>query len=163
MVIFIGLLAALAADPPKASDCKAYGGGACCDPAVTAHLAKSAVFSACRESSDTYLGEKAGKDSCRYIFKSSKSADDNEKDPGFVEVYVPKQKEVPTEPNDPFFGWSKVGKAFVTTRAMSPKSAPMLAASTGIWLPGNGYSVSVNASTKVCTRGEAQKLAKLVK
>src|SRR5688500_10017706 len=100
--IVLGLLAAtLAADPPTASTCKSYGGGACCDPAVSAHLSRSAVFSACRESDDTYLGEKADKDSCRYIFKSSKTADE-EKDPGFVEVYVPKQKQVPTEPNDPF-------------------------------------------------------------
>jgi hypothetical protein len=49
---------------------------------------------------------------------------------------------------------------FVTDKAASPKSAPVLAASTGLWLPGNGYMVSVNASTNVCSKPEAERLAK---
>ena len=165
MAVAAALLAADPAAPAaaaKPTDCKAFGNGPCCDPAVAAHLPRSAIFSACRETPDSYLGERGGKDTCRYVFKSGKD-EAAEKDPGFVEIYVPKQKQVPSEPSDPFFAWSKVGKAFVTSRATSPKSAPMLAASTGIWLPGDGYFVSVNASTKVCTRGEAQKLAKSVR
>jgi hypothetical protein len=78
----------------------------------------------------------------------------------FVQVYAPAAKEVPSSPNDPFFKWKKVGKVFVTDKAMSPKSAPLLAAATGLWLPGNGYVVSINASTNVCTKPEAEKLAK---
>ena len=40
----------------------------------------------------------------------------------------------------------------MTDKAKSPKAAPMAANSTGLYLPGKGYSVSVNASTKVCTQ-----------
>jgi hypothetical protein len=39
----------------------------------------------------------------------------------------------------------------------------MAATATGLYLPGKGYSVSVNASTKVCTRTEAAKLAPSMK
>jgi hypothetical protein len=140
--------------PAAPANCKAYGGGKCCDPAVTQHLAKESVFVACGESDATFLGEKGSKDTCRYVFKGEG------KDEAFVEVYAPAQKDVPREPNDPFFAWKKIGKVFITAKALSPKSAPMLAASTGLWLPGTGYMVSVNASTKVCSKAEAQKLAK---
>ena len=34
---------------------------------------------------------------------------------------------------------------------------------SGLWLPGKGYFVSVNASTKVCTKPEAAKLAPQMK
>ncbi len=67
------------------------------------------------------------------------------------------------EPNDPFFGYKKVGKVYMTDKAKSPKSAPMLASQTGLYLPGKGYSVSVNASIKVCTKNEAKKLAPAMK
>ena len=70
---------------------------------------------------------------------------------------------MPSSPNDPFFSWKKVGKAYVTDKAKSPKAAPMMANSTGIWLPAKGYFVSINASTKVCTKVEASKLATAVK
>ena len=80
-------------------------------------------------------------------------------DETFVQVYAPAQKEVPTSPNDPPFQWKKVGKAFLTEKAKSPKAAPMIASATGLWLPGKGYFVSVNASTKVCTKAEVSKLA----
>ena len=56
--------------------------------------------------------------------------------------------------------WKKVGKVYITSAAKSPKSAPMLAASTGLWMPGAGFTVSVNASTKVCSKPEANRLAK---
>jgi hypothetical protein len=139
------------------TNCKAYAGGKCCDPAVAQHLPKQAIFSACGESDATFLGEKGSKDTCRYVFK----VDGNEE--AFVEVYAPAQKEVPATPNDPFFSWKKVGKVFVTDKAKSPKSAPMLAAGTGLWMPGNGFTVSVNASTKVCTKTEALRLARSVR
>jgi hypothetical protein len=144
-----------AAAPPAAAApaCKAYSGGKCCDPAVTQHLSKEAVMSACGESEATYLGEKASKDTCRYVFKSP----DGE---SFVEVYKPAQKEVPSSPEDPFFSWKKVGKVYVTDKAKSPKSAPMLAAATGLWMPGQGFFVSVNVQNKVCSKSEALKLAK---
>ena len=53
-----------------------------------------------------------------------------------MQVYAPPQKQVPSSPTDPFFRWKKVGKVFVTDKALSPKSAPLLVASTGLWLPG---------------------------
>ena len=77
----------------------------------------------------------------------------------FVQVYAPAAKEVPEAPNDPFFKWGQVGKVFYTEKALSPKSAPMIANSIGLWLPGKGYFVAVNASTKVCTKSEAKRLA----
>jgi hypothetical protein len=147
------------AQQPAGAKCKLYRGSNCCDAAVTAHLAKEAVFAACGESEATYLGEIAQKDTCKYVFKvEGKKAEDS-----FVQVYAPAAKEVPAAPQDPFFRWKKVGKVFVTDKATSPKSAPMLASSTGLWLPGAGYTVSVNATTAVCTKQEAERLAKSVR
>ena len=142
-----------AAAPAK---CKLWKGANCCDPAISAHLPKEAVFAACGESAATYLGEQAQKDTCKYVFK----VEGKKEEDSFVQVYAPPAKEVPSAPNDPFFRWKKVGKVFVTDKATSPKSAPMLAAATGLWLPGNGYVVSINASTSVCSKPEAEKLAK---
>jgi hypothetical protein len=139
--------------------CKLFKGSKCCEPTVTAHLPKEAVFTACGESDTTYLGEQSSTDTCKYFFKVAGQKDE---DTG-VQVYAPKQKEVPTAPTDPFFRWKKVGKVFVTEKALSPKSAPLLVAATGLWLPGTGYFVSVNASTKVCTKPEAERLAKSLK
>jgi hypothetical protein len=149
------------AAPP--TNCKTHGPGPCCDPAIAQHLTRQAIFAACRETAETFLGEKGGKDTCRYVFKAAAAPNAPAGDTGFVEVYAPRHKQVPAAPTDPFFAWSRVGKAFVTSKALSPKSAPMLTASTGIWLPGNGYYVSVNASTKVCTKAETLKLAKQVR
>jgi hypothetical protein len=56
-----------------------------------------------------------------------------------------------------------VGPVFYTEKALSPKAAPILANSTGLWLPGKGYFVAVNASTKVCTKNEAKRLASHLK
>lgn len=148
---------AKAAPAAAPGNCKAAGAAKCCDPAVAQHLAKEAIFTACGESDATFVGEKGSADTCRYVFKGDGKED------AFVEVYAPAQKEVPDAPTDPFFSWKKVGKVFVTDKAKSPKSAPMLLASTGLWLPGKGFFVSVNASTKVCTKPEAMKLAKSVR
>jgi len=52
---------------------------------------------------------------------------------------------------------------FFTKKALSPKSAPMLASATGLWLPAKAYFVAVNASTKVCTKYEAMRLAPRMK
>jgi hypothetical protein len=158
------------------TDCKRHGNGPCCDPAIAQHLSRQAISAACKETAETFLGEKGGKDTCRYVFKAapakgasaSKAGTPDagaagEPETGFVEIYAPRSKVVPEQPTDPFFAWAKVGKAFVTNKALSPKSAPMLIASTGIWLPGAGYYVSVNASTKVCTKAETMKLAKSVR
>ncbi len=145
------------AEPPK---CKAYGDKPqCCDPAVTVHLPREAIFKACGESDATYLGEKGSKEACKYVFK----VEGQKEDETFVSVYTPAQKDVPSSPNDPFFDWKKLGKVFMTNKAKSPKAAPMLISSTGLWLPGQGYFVSVNASTKVCTKQEAAKLAASMK
>jgi len=141
------------------TNCKLRG-KKCCDPAITAHLPKDAVFKACGESDATYLGEDGGsKETCKYFFKVA----DAKEDDTFVQVYAPVQKEVMQSPNDPFFSWKKVGKAYMTDKAKSPKAAPMAAAATGLYMPGKGYSVSINASTKVCTKQEAAKLAPSMK
>jgi len=138
--------------------CKLHG-KACCDPAIEAHLPKEAVYKACGESEATYLGQEAQRETCKYFFKVE-GAPESET---FVQVYAPQQKEVLPAPNDPFFSWKKAGKAYITDKAKSPKAAPMAASATGLYLPGKGYSVSVNASTKVCTRAEAAKLAPSMK
>src|SRR5215471_1188652 len=145
-----GAPAAAAAKPT----CKLHG-KACCDPAIEAHLPKEAVYKACGESEQTYLGEEAQRDTCKYFFKVPNEKEEDT----FVQVYAPQQKEVMQSPNDPFFSWKKVGKAYITDKAKSPKAAPIAANSTGLYLAGKGYSVSVNASTKVCTKAEAAKLA----
>jgi hypothetical protein len=145
--------------PAAAPSCKAFGSAKCCDPAIAAHLTKAAVFKACGESDATFLGEAGSKETCKYVFK----VEGEKPEETFVQVYAPAQKEVPSSPNDPFFSWKKVGKAYVTDKAKSPKAAPMMANSTGIWLPAKGYFVSINASTKVCTKVEASKLAAAVK
>jgi hypothetical protein len=150
--------AAPAAAAP-AVKCKAHNGKNCCDPAVSAHLPLAAVFAACGESDATFLGEEGSKETCKYVFKAEGAKEDDT----FVQVYAPAQKEVPNEPNDPFFSWKKIGKVFVTEKAKSPKAAPMMANSTGLWLPAKGYFVSVNASTKVCDKAQAKKLAPSIK
>jgi hypothetical protein len=147
------------AAPPAPVTCKTYGPGKCCDPAAAAHLPKEAVFSACGESEATFLGEQGSKDACKYFFKVPGAKEED----SWVQVFAPAQKEVPAAPNDPFFSWGHVGKVFITEKALSPKSAPMLASATGLWLPANGYFVSVNASTKVCTKAEAKRLAPRMK
>jgi hypothetical protein len=147
---------ARAQQPAAAAKCKLWRGSNCCDPAISAHLPREAVYAACGESEATFLGEQAQKDTCKYVFKvAGKKEEDS-----FVQVYAPATKEVPSSPNDPFFRWKKLGKVFVTDKALSPKSAPLLAAATGLWMPGNGYVVSINASTNVCTKPEAERLAK---
>jgi hypothetical protein len=163
---FVSLFAALARLEPAvapaqapgaaASACKPYGSGKCCDPAITRHLSKEAVFSACGESDATFLGEQAAKDTCKYVFKINGQKPED----SAVQLYVPAEKNVPSAPTDPFFHYKRIGKVFITDKALSPKSAPLLAASTGLWLPGSGYSVSVNASTRVCTKAEAERLAR---
>ena len=145
---------AAAAPAALPTNCKLAGGGKCCDPAVMMHLPKEAIFSACGESPATYQGEKGSKETCRYVFKNEKGEE------GFVELYAPAAKEVPEAPGDPFFAYKRIGKVFITDRALSPKSAPMLAAATGLYMPGVGFFVSVNASAKVCTKAEVARLAK---
>ena len=147
-----------AAKPPAAAlptNCKVFGPGKCCDPAVAAHLSKDAIYSSCGESDATFLGEQGSKDTCKFYFKVAGQKDEET----FVQVYVPAQKNVPEAPNDPFFKWGKIGKVFYTEKALSPKSASMVANATGLWLPGNGYIVAVNASTKVCDKGQVKRLA----
>src|SRR3954471_16785625 len=124
---------AAGAAPAAAPTCK-LAGKSCCDPAIAAHLTKEAIFSACGESDATFLGEAGSKETCKYVFKveGEKSEDT------FVQVYAPAQKEVPNEPNDPFFAWKKIGKVFVTEKAKSPKAAPMMINSTGLCHPPNG-------------------------
>jgi hypothetical protein len=146
------------ADKPPAAPsgkCKAHNGKPCCDPAISAHLPLPAVFTACGESDATFLGEEGSKETCKYVFK----VDGQKEDETFVQVYAPAQKTVPSEPEDPFFSWKKIGKVFMTDKAKSPKAAPMMANSTGLWLPGKGYFVSVNASMKVCDKAQVRKLA----
>jgi hypothetical protein len=148
-----------AAAPPPPTNCKTFGSGRCCDLAVAAHLTKEAVFSSCGESDATFLGEQGSKHTCKYFFKVAGAKEED----SYVQVYAPALKEVPATPNDPFFKWGRIGPVFYTERALSPKAAPMLEGSTGLWLPGKGYFVAINASTKVCTKAEAKRLAPRMK
>ena len=143
-----------------APSCKTWGGKPqCCDPAIAAHLPRQAIYKACGESDATFLGEQGSKETCKYVFR----VEGQKEDETFVQVYAPAQKEVPSSPNDPFFDWKKVGKVFMTDKAKSPKAAPMMVNSTGLWLPAKGYFVSVNASTKVCDKSQAKRLASSMK
>lgn len=162
LVAFGGLLfsaATTSAQPPAPAACKAYNNSACCDPTVAAHLPKAAIFSSCGKSEAEFLGEQGSKDTCKYHFKVG-----TENEAGtFVQVYAPAQKDPGTEPTDPFFDWTRVGKAYVTKKAKTPKAAPMLQNMTGIWYPGKDYVVNVNASVKVCSKAQALKLAAKIK
>lgn len=142
-----------------AANCKTYGAGKCCSPDVTMHLAKEAVFSSCGQSEATYLGESASKDTCQYFFKIAGEKSDET----FVQVYSPAAKEVLDKPTDPFMSFKKAGKVWVTDKPKSPKAAAQVASSTGLYLPGRGYFVSVAASTKVCTKQQALSLSKAMK
>jgi hypothetical protein len=147
--------------PPAApaGNCKTFGAGKCCSPDVTLHLSKDAIFSACGESDATFLGEAGSKDTCKFHFKV---AGENSEET-FVQVYSPPAKEVLDKPTDPFMSFKKVGKVWVTDKAKSPKAAAQVNASTGLYMPGRGYFVSVSASTKVCTKTEAVALSKAIK
>ena len=148
-----------AAQAAPAGNCKTFGAGKCCNPDVTLHLSKEAVYSACGESDATFLGEAAEKDTCKYYFKvSGANAEDT-----YVQVYAPAAKEVLDKPTDPFMSFKKVGKVWVTDKAKSPKAMAQVNASTGLYLAGRGYFVSVAASTKVCTKTEAVALSKSMK
>jgi hypothetical protein len=151
--------AAPAAPAAPAGNCKTFGAGKCCHPDVTLHLAKEAVFQACGESEATFLGEAASKDTCKYHFQVAGEKSDET----FVQVYAPVVKEVLEKPTDPFMSFKKVGKVWVTDKAKSPKAAAQVTSSTGLYLAGRGFFVSVAASTKVCTKQEAIALSKQMK
>jgi hypothetical protein len=87
---------------------------------VVAHLSRSAVYKACGESDATFLGEEGSKDTCKYVFK----VEGEKEGDAFVQVYAPAQKEVPSEPTDPFFSWKEIGEVFITEKAKSPKTRP---------------------------------------
>lgn len=148
-----------AAAAAPAGNCKTFGAGKCCSPDVTMHLAKEAIFSACGQSEATYLGEAAAKDTCKYHFKI---AGENSEET-FVQVYSPAAKEVLDKPTDPFMSFKKVGKVWVTDKAKSPKAASQVASSTGLYMPGRGYFISVAVSTKVCSKPQAITLSKSMK
>jgi hypothetical protein len=143
---------------PK-GDCKAYGGGKCCSPDVTLHLSKADVYAACGESDATFLGEVGSKDTCKYVFKVAGESEEST----FVQVYSPVAKEVLDKPTDPFMSFKKAGKVWVTDKAKSPKAQAQVASSTGLYMPGRGFFVSVAASIKVCTKTEAIQLSKSIK
>jgi len=145
--------------PAPAGNCKAYGGGKCCSPDVTLHLSKEDVYTACGKSEATFLGEVGSKDTCKYVFKI---AGENE-DSTYVQVYSPIAKEVLEKPTDPFMSFKKVGKVWMTDKAKSPKAMAQVASSTGLYLPGRGYFVSVAASTKVCSKTQTANLSKSMK
>jgi len=143
----------------SASTCKTFGAGKCCHPDVSLHLSKEAIYSACGQSDATFIGEAAEKDTCKYHFKvAGEKSEDT-----FVQVYAPVVKEVMSKPTDPFMSFKKVGKVWVTDKAKSPKAMAQVNASTGLYLAGRGYFVSVAASTKVCTKAQAIKLSKSMK
>jgi hypothetical protein len=149
-----------AAPPPApAGNCKTYGGGKCCSPDVTLHLSKADVYQACGQSDATFLGEAGSKDTCKYVFKVAGESEDST----YVQVYSPIAKEVLEKPTDPFMSFKKVGKVWVTDKAKSPKAQAQVAGSTGLYMAGRGFFVSVSASTKVCTKNQAVQLSKSVK
>lgn len=147
-----------------AGNCKSYG-GPCCDPSVTQHLSKEAIFGACGKSDAQYLGEKGSKGVCKYYFKVE---GDKEKE-AYVEVDVNEVKgQAPSVPPDPFASYKKaVGKVMIA----EPKSlkgvksdkikamAEQGAGNFGLYLPANGFFVLVSGPAKICTQTDAKRLA----
>jgi hypothetical protein len=123
------------------------------------HLKKEDVFATCGQSEATYLGEVGSKETCKYVFKVAGESEDST----FVQVYSPVVKEVLDKPTDPFMSFKKVGKVWMTDKAKSPKAMAQVASSTGLYMPGRGYFVSVAASTKVCSKVQAANLSKVMK
>lgn len=117
------------------------------------------MFSACGQSEATYLGEVGSKDTCKYVFKVAGESEDST----FVQVYSPVAKEVLDKPTDPFMSFKKVGKVWMTDKAKSPKAAAQVASSTGLYMPGRGFFVSVAASIKVCSKAQVANLSKSLK
>ena len=56
-----------------------------------------------------------------------------------------------------------MGKVWVTDKAKSPKAQAQVTGSTGLYMAGRGYFVSIAASTKVCTKNQAIQLSKSIK
>ena len=80
-----------------------------------------------------------------------------------MQVYSPVAREVLDKPTDPFMSFKKVGKVWVTDKAKSPKAQAQVTGSTGLYMAGRGYFVSIAASTKVCTKNQAIQLSKSIK
>ncbi len=144
-----------AAAPAAAPTCKLHGKN-CCDPAVMAHLPKDAVYKACGESDATFLGEDGVR---RTPASTSSRSRARRKTTPSCRSTRRRRKRSCRSRTIRSSRWKKVGKVFMTEKAKSPKSAPMIANATGLYLPGKGYFVSVNASTKVCSKAEVKKLA----
>jgi hypothetical protein len=155
-----------AAAPASGGNCKTFGTGRCCDPAITAHLSKESVFSACGQSDATFLGEQGSKDTCKYFFKVQGEKDQDM----YVQVYAPAVKgAAPSSPTtDPFVTWKKsVGKVMIAepkgAKGVTNPKVKAIAADTtsavGLYLPGNGYFTMVSASSKICSKTNAKSLA----
>ena len=147
-----------------AGNCKTFGGNRCCDPSITAHLSKESVFSACGESDATFLGEKGSNDGCKYYFKVPGEKDEEM----YVEIFAQKVKGTPPMPADPFVTWKKVVGSVMMAEPKSLKGAtnPKVKAmagdtsgSIGLWMPGQGYSLMVSSSAKICSKTDAKRLA----
>ncbi len=165
----LGFLTARAQGPGGgAGSCKTFGTGRCCDPAVSMHLPKDAIFNACGESDATFLGEQGSKDTCKYFFKVE-GEKDNEM---YVQVYSPAEKGTPAVPADPFVTWKKMpgGAMMAEPKSLRGNVNPKVKAmagdtsgAVGLWKAGNGYSVMVSAPAKVCSRTDAKRLAGSIK
>jgi hypothetical protein len=145
-----------------AQKCKALEGKPCCDPALAAHLPLSAVFAACGESEATYRGEDGSDGQCRYYF----NIEGQKQDATYVSIFSPPVPDPPTKPSETFFTYTKVGNVYVTDKPQSPDdevAVKSLKKSTGLWMPGKGYFVTVSASTAVCDRSQAIQLAPAIK
>jgi len=122
-------------------------------------LSRDAVYAACGQTDATFLGEVGSKDTCKYVFKVAGESEDST----YVQVYSPIAKEVLEKPTDPFMSFKKVGKVWVTDKAKSPKAQAQVSGSTGLYMAGRGFFVSVSASTKVCSKNQAVQLSKSIK
>ena len=167
-VAFVAARSAPKAAPPAAAapagNCKTFGTGRCCDPAVAAHLTKDAIFGACGKSEAVFLGEQGSKETCKYFFKVEGEKDQEM----YVQVYAPAVKGTPPLPADPFVTWKKVAGSVMMAEPKSLKGAtnPKVKAmagdtsgAVGLWMPGNGYYVMVSSSSKICSKADAKRLA----
>ena len=139
--------------------CKLHG-KACCDPAIEAHLPKEAVFKACGESDATFLGEEAPSGHLQVLLQGRGREGRRHLRAG---LRAGRRKRSCRRRTIRSSRGRRSARSYMTEKAKSPKAAPMVANSTGLCLPGKGYLVSVNASTKVCTKHEAEKLAPAMK
>ena len=135
-----------------------------CPSALIRHLSPPLVRRTCKKAQKTFERTVLVEGACRYVFRPEESEEeaDTAKLP-FVEIRETSQPEPPSRPEDTFYSWRKVGKAYVTYKANTARAQPWFDTATTLWLADETTVVTVTVATALCTRAEADRLAKALR